>query len=110
MADRASSFEIKTGPCPGLGFADVSPDKDTVVAWLRGVDVKDSDGDKDHTDPRNHLGDPLHSSPVVVTYGDSADASAATEVEPDSLVFFGTNEGFLFTVPSYTAGTNGNVI
>lgn len=59
-----------------------------MIEWLYGVDVTDENGDGDDTDNRNHIGDPLHSKPVLVTYG-------GTEAEPDSVVFFGTNEGAL---------------
>jgi type IV pilus assembly protein PilY1 len=58
-----------------------------LLRWARGVDVANSTT----TDvPRKTMEDPLHSSPVVVNYGTTTDAS-----EPDSTVFVATNSGYL---------------
>ncbi len=65
--------------------------KGNILDWVRGVDVKDDDEDGDTTDNRHHMGDPLHATPVTVTYG--GDAS-----DPESVVFVGTNEGFLHAI------------
>lgn len=59
--------------------------------WSRGVDVDDNNGDGDSTDSRYSVGDPLHSEPVIVTYGGDAET-------PDSTIFFGTNEGFIHAI------------
>jgi len=58
-----------------------------MVDWLYGFDVLDED-DNDITYRRQHLGDPLHSQPQLITYG-------GTQEDPDSMVVFGTNDGFL---------------
>lgn len=76
-------------------------DADTLIRWLAGFDVKDEDEDQDNDDPRNHIGDPLHSNPVVVTYGVEA-GQVLDEDNPNSLVFFGTNEGFLHAIDTQT--------
>jgi len=44
---------------------------------------------------RYEIGDPLHSEPVIVTYGGS-------DEEPDSTIYFGTNEGFIHAVNTET--------
>lgn len=44
---------------------------------------------------RHYIGDPLHSEPVVVTYG-------GTDANPDSTVYFGTNEGFIHAINANT--------
>ncbi len=62
-----------------------------LLAWARGVDVDDEDRDGSVTDTRHHMGDPLHSIPVIVNYG-------GTSAELDSVVFIGTNEGFLHAI------------
>ncbi len=73
---------------------DVSGDDlKNLLAWARGVDVDDENGDGSTTDTRHHMGDPLHSKPVIVNYGGTADA-------PDSAVFVGTNEGYLHAINS----------
>lgn len=80
---------------PALIGASNDSERDTFLDWLSGVDVQDEDGDNDVNDTRNHIGDPLHSTPVVVTY----DGNGVTSRDNlDSLVFFGTNEGFLHAI------------
>ena len=59
-----------------------------VQSWAMGFDVDDVDGDGDHLDSLYAIGDPLHSEPLIITYGGS-------ESDPDSSIFFGTNEGFI---------------
>ncbi|MCB1755068.1 MAG: VWA domain-containing protein [Gammaproteobacteria bacterium] len=58
-----------------------------LVKWARGVDVKDANNDGNYSDIRKHLGDPMHSRPTIINYS-----------ETDSVVFFGTNEGFLHAI------------
>ena len=90
IANRIGDINVNFSPAL-IGAADVT-ERNTFLDWLSGVDVQDEDGDNDVTDARNHLGDPLHSTPVVVPY------DAGNGAEPNSLVFFGTNEGFLHAV------------
>ena len=72
-----------------MGLAASETDKrDDAVAWGKGLDPLDEDGDGDTDDARFSLGDPLHSEPQVVTYGSSAG-------DPQTMVFMGTNEGYL---------------
>ena len=63
--------------------------------WFRGYDVDDQDFDQDHDEPRGAIGDPLHTEPVVVTYGGS-------QHNPKATVFFGTNEGVIHAVNANT--------
>ena len=65
--------------------------RDTLLQWARGIDVLDENDDSNTADTRLHLGDPLHSNPVVLTYD-------GTGGEQDSVVYFGTNEGYLHAV------------
>ena len=64
-----------------------------LLAWARGIDVDDEDSDGSTVDSRQHVGDPLHSRPTILTYGGSSD-------DPDSVVFVGTNEGYLHAIDS----------
>jgi len=64
-----------------------------ILSWARGIDVNDENGNGSNTDSRFHMGDPLHSHPAILTYG-------GTSENPDSLVFVGTNEGYLHAVNS----------
>jgi type IV pilus assembly protein PilY1 len=69
----------------------------SITDWVKGRDTLNADGDTDGdtTDNRFSIGDPLHSEPVVVPYG-------GTEANPDSTIFFGTNEGFIHGVSTET--------
>jgi len=62
-----------------------------LMQWSRGVDLFDVDEDGDTTDARRHMGDPLHSNPVVVNYG-------GTNANPDITLFIATNEGLLHAI------------
>ena len=63
--------------------------RDALLEWARGVDVDDvSIGET-----RLEMGDPLHSRPTVLTY-------AQNDEGPDSVIFVGTNEGYLHAINS----------
>ncbi|MBU2963977.1 PilC/PilY family type IV pilus protein [Amphritea sp. 2_MG-2023] len=51
----------------------------------------------DGVTPRYAIGDPLHSSPVLMTYDSDSDAQTY-----DSTIFIGTNEGFIHAVDTDT--------
>ena len=66
--------------------------RELLLKWARGVDVQDVDDDGDVTEVRREMGDPMHSTPFVLNY-------AATDSAPArSIVFVGTNEGFLHAI------------
>ena len=71
----------------GLDPADTTL-RENIINWALGYDIKDVDKDNNINEPRYHIGDPLHSQPVIITYGGTSD-------EPDSVIYFGTNDGFL---------------
>ena len=74
-----------------LGAAN-STERNNFLKWVRGYDVQDEDGDDDVTEIKGHLmGDPVHSSPITITYG-------GTEESPDITVFMATNEGFMHAI------------
>ncbi len=67
-----------------------------VINYIRGADVHDEDEDNNTSENRAIIcGDPLHSEPVVVNYGD-------LDKDPDTpdktMVFFGANDGMLHAV------------
>jgi len=65
----------------GIDNAELAED----IAWARGIDVDDDDRDGSKTDLRRDLmGDPLHSKPLVLSYG-----------ENDVRILLGTNHGFM---------------
>jgi type IV pilus assembly protein PilY1 len=65
------------------------PPLDKVVNFINNVDVTDTNRNNSTTDPRNQMGDPLHSQPVSVVYGPGL---------REGLVFMGTNDGVLHAV------------
>ncbi len=70
-------------------------DRDQLLRWASGVDVLDFDEDGDKEDSRQYIGDPLHSTPVLMTYD-------WTTSEENSVIFFGTNEGFIHAIDTTT--------
>jgi len=66
-----------------------------LINWMRGQDVKDENNDGSRTDTRWSFGDPLHSSPGVVSYGGTASA-------PVSKLFVGTNDGLIRMIDTTT--------
>jgi type IV pilus assembly protein PilY1 len=69
-----------------------SGDRDTVINWARGLDVRDEDDDGDDTDIRHVMGDPLHVPPAMVIYGGTGAA------DMDATVFVSTNDGYLHAI------------
>ena len=67
------------------------PDRATLIDWARGQDVLDQDGDGNTVEARNVMGDPLHSTPVVVVYG----GTPGTPDLSDAVVYVTTNDGYL---------------
>ena len=61
-----------------------------ITDWIKGYNSKLAS-----SPARNYIGDPLHSEPVVITYG-------GTDASPDSTIYFGTNEGFIHAINSET--------
>lgn len=61
-----------------------------LLQWIRGVDVLDEDLDGQESDVRKHIGDPMHSQPVLVNYKESN--------QEYSTVFVATNEGLLHAI------------
>lgn len=64
---------------------------DDLIKWVAGQDVKDIDNDNNTTENRAQMGDPLHSEPLVLNY-----AAVAPAIK--SVVFMGTNEGYLHAI------------
>jgi len=75
-----------------LGINGKSNDYRTdLIRWARGLDVLDSDNDDEVDDVRKHMGDPMHSRPLIVNY------NAGSNVI-DSTIYVATNEGFLHAI------------
>ncbi len=61
-------------------------ERTALIDWMRGQDVDDENANGDTAESRYSLTDPLHSSPVAVTYG-------GTDSAPVIKLFVGTNDG-----------------
>lgn len=77
-----------------MGLADGAPDseRENLIDWANGYDV---DGSDPADDFHNFIADPLHTRPVVVTYG-------GTSTNPDDTVFSMTNMGMLHAFDTET--------
>ena len=94
LTASANAFDITntTGLTDAvLNTGGTGPTREQVIAWARGVDVGDADGDGDRSETIRRLGDPLHARPAVVTYGGSTDRADAA----DGVVYVPTNDGFM---------------
>jgi type IV pilus assembly protein PilY1 len=81
----------------GLPVTASASDRATLIDWVRGRDVdnEDRDASGDTSDERYSFGDPLHSSPTVVTYG-------GTREQPVDKLFVGANDGALRMIDAAT--------
>lgn len=74
-----------------LGIDASAPTRDTLLKWVRGADVDDTDDDDDRDEPRFAMGDPMHSQPAVLIYG----GRPTDRDEDDAVVFTATNDGYV---------------
>lgn len=70
--------------------APTNAERDKILDFAIGVDVRDDNNNKDFTDLLTRVGDPLHSQPSVVQYKKSGTES--------TVIFFGTNEGYIHAI------------
>ncbi|NOZ52560.1 MAG: hypothetical protein GXP08_05365 [Gammaproteobacteria bacterium] len=78
------TFEAANVSQTSLGVA-TAAEQAELIQWAKGLDANNNVR-------RNPIGDPLHSSPVVVDYGPNT----------GKIIFFGTNEGFLHAIDAST--------
>ncbi len=70
-------------------------ERDDVINWALGRDVRDADQDGNVTEARFDMGDPFHVQPLTVLYSGSVD-------NPVSSVFLATNDGYLHAIDATT--------
>ena len=90
----ATTNTALTGALLGDGSMSVTR-RSNLINWMKGVDVLDDDSDGDATDARRFVGDPLHTKPVLITYG-------GTEADPDITLYSATNHGYLHAIDTAT--------
>jgi len=70
--------------------------KSELIKYIRGADVYDEDKDTSISENKKSIcGDPLHSEPVIVNYGD---IDGNSDTRDKIMVFFGANDGMLHAV------------
>ena len=89
--------------CETTHASGTSPDADCKadLEWMLGRDVDDEDKDKSTADTRFVFSDPLHSSPVVMTYGKRLPTDGSPAKFFDKLLI-GTNTGGLHFINGET--------
>ncbi|MBT6277457.1 MAG: hypothetical protein HOI95_25410 [Chromatiales bacterium] len=75
----------------GLLGATGEPTRIDLIKWRAGLDLLDQDADGADDDARQFMADPLHTKPVLVTYG-------TTQANPDITLFMATNEGIVHAI------------
>lgn len=75
---------------------DLADARTLLISWILGVDVNDDNENSDNTDANNYMADPLHSRPIVVTYG--GDNSDPDNIILDDILFTTTNDGAFHAV------------
>lgn len=76
---------------PLLAIQDSNIPATDLIQWARGVDLLDADRDGVTNEARKQMADPLHTRPVLITYG-------GTEASPDITIYAMTNDGFLYAL------------
>jgi type IV pilus assembly protein PilY1 len=102
--------KIKTISSSAIGDIDsssfVSSYSQKDLDWLYGVDVDDDDNDKSFTDAREDImGDPLHSKPLAINFGDKPNEDGTESL--DVRVVVGTNQGLVHMFKDNEAGSDG---
>lgn len=83
--DNVPLITLRAG-ATATSFSSTDAELENLVNWAYGENVISGTGAN-----RYSIGDPLHSEPLIVTYG-------GTDENPDSTIFFGTNEGYIHAV------------
>jgi Tfp pilus tip-associated adhesin PilY1 len=86
--------EIVNGSISGAVGTIANAGTSELINYIRGADVYDENEDANISENRNIIcGDPLHSEPVIVNYGD-----IDSDGNDETMVFFGANDGMLHAV------------
>jgi len=100
----AASNEISTtNPDLDIDLFNLPPGKSTdiqyqndLINWIAGFDSRDENGNGDFTEYRQHMGDPMHSQPLALSY------ATGSATDSKTVIFVGTNEGYLHAIDNLT--------
>ncbi|MGB5591477.1 MAG: PilC/PilY family type IV pilus protein, partial [Gammaproteobacteria bacterium] len=95
LTSTANRVEVGNNNIDANDLGTTAIERDSVIAWINGLDVFDSDDDGSTTDARRQMGDPFHVRPVTVIYGGTVD-------NPDAVVFVSTNDGQMHAIDAET--------
>ncbi len=90
-----SNTSITTSDLAIDSLPDADIVRNDVLRWVRGVDVRDEDGDGETDDIRFQMGDPIHSQPIIVNYSTT-----------ESAILVSTNHGILHSIDPSTGSEN----
>jgi type IV pilus assembly protein PilY1 len=90
-----SNAGITTTMLGVTGYSDPAAQRTKVLQWARGVDLFDDNANGSTTDARTQMGDPLHTEPLLVTYGTSGS-------DIDLTLYATTNAGYLHAINATT--------
>ncbi len=85
LTDPANAFTTDNDKLTASALGVDESDRDNLIQWVRGQDVKDENGDGSTTDQRGHMGDSLHTTPALVDY----------ENGTKQVLYVPTNDGLL---------------
>lgn len=105
LTDTANSVSVSnTAITSAMLGAATATEREQLLKWAVGYDVDDIDNDSDRNDLFTYIGDPVHSRPLLLTYNfdeNAADAAALAASE-ESVLFFGTNQGYIHAISAQT--------
>lgn len=93
LASPANGVEAANERLDSMVFGEplAAAERDTLISWLRGADIDDTDADGDRTEARQELGAIVRGKPAIVRY----DAPEGAAGEGETLVFAGSDDGIL---------------
>ncbi len=81
------------------GILTPTPYRDALLGWAYGYDILDIDNNRESVQARRIIGDPLHSEPALVQYGELAtDSDGDGRNDPDLVSYVATNDGYLHAI------------
>ncbi len=99
LADAAQAFVTATSTvdigASISGGDSLDENKLKIAAWTLGLDIE---GDREGTDPfrpNQYVGDSLHGTPYVLSFGDS-------DTNPEDVIFYTSNQGLLHAIDGDT--------
>jgi type IV pilus assembly protein PilY1 len=91
LADPGNAVLVSNTDITAAMLGAPAEQRDDIIEWALGRDIRDSNQDGSTADARQAMGDPLHVQPVTVTYG-------ADEATSDTVIFISTNDGYLHAI------------